>query len=285
MSAFTNNKPLVINWMISGKCNMPCKFCYGRFDSYIMPKNDKLSILNQVIKYKIPKLTLTGGEPLLDVDIRDILKTAHASNIFTSLHTNGLLLDENLINKIKNYVGRISLSLDGSSNEMNLIMRGEINYLSRITGIIKTLKRENISFSIRTVASRKNLGDIQKMAALIVDFNPVVWLITEFKPLRRGEVYKNEFELNPGEFDILKTKLESLPLNICLFSNDDLSNHPHFFIDSKGDVYTNGPVSDYHIGHMFSDSIPILWKRIIDKNKVTQTYYDHSRITVNENNH
>lgn len=276
MNSSISNKPLVINWMISGRCNMSCKFCFGRFNSFQMTKKDKLFIMDQIVKYQIPKLALTGGEPLLDGDIIEILKIAHINDIFTSLHTNGLLLDKALIERIKPINNRISLPLDGSTDEMNFIMRCEPKYFSRITKIVEILKKEGISYSLKTVASKKNIDDIEKMATIMLDLRPHIWLITEFKPLRRGKDYQDEFQISKSDLETLRIKLSKIPVNFSILSNDNLSNHPHFFIDSKGDVFTNGNESDIYIGDMFSDSIPTLWKNILERNKITQTYYAHS---------
>lgn len=279
MDYITNDKPLVINWMISGNCNMSCKFCFGQFHSTQLTKKDKLSILDQIAEHKIPKLVLTGGEPLLDEDIIEILEKAYSNGIFTSLHTNGLLLTESFIRKIKKYVGRISLPLDGSSNHMNYLMRGEDNYFSKIKKLVEILKREQISFSIKSIATKQNLGDFDKIAKVMLDFQPKVWLITEFRPLRRGAKYQNEYQLGPDDFDILKSKLSDYPINIGLFSNSSLSKHPHFFLNSIGEVYTNGLKSDYYIGHIFTDSIPVLWNNISEKNKVNQLYFDSASLS------
>jgi MoaA/NifB/PqqE/SkfB family radical SAM enzyme len=278
MDYFTNDKPLVINGMISGNCNMSCKFCFGQFHSSQLTKKDKLFILDQIAKHKIPKLVLTGGEPLLDKDVIEILEKAYSNGIFTSLHTNGLLLTESFIQKIKKFVGRISLPLDGSSNYMNYLMRGEDNYFSKIEKLVDILKREQISFSIKTVASKKNLKDFGKMAEVMLNFQPKVWLITEFRPLRRGEKYQNKYQLDPNEFDSLKSELSGYPMNIGFFSNSSLSKHPHFFLNSIGEVYTNGLKSDYHIGNIFTDSIPVLWDNILEKNKVNQLYFDSAKL-------
>ncbi len=279
MDSFIRNKPLVINWMISGKCNLYCEFCYGQFLSSQIKKEDKFYILNQIAEHKVPKLILTGGEPMLDNDIIEIIKMAYSHGIFTSLHTNGLLVNELFIQKIKKYIGRISLPLDGSSDYMNFLMRGEDKYFTKIIKLIEILKEKQISFSIKTVASKINLNDIEKIAEIMLFLNPHIWLITEFKPLRRGKSYQDKFQLNPGDFDILKSKIKSYPLNVGFFSNDNLSHHPHFFINANGEVFTNGIETDFKIGSIFKESIPVLWSKIMEKNKVNKLYFE-SAITI-----
>lgn len=245
-----------------------------------MPKKDKLYILDQIISSNVPKLILTGGEPLLDENILEIIKIARSNNIFTSIHTNGLLLNDNILEIIRTDIGRISLPLDGSSNAMNFVMRSERNYFNQIDDIIKSLKHKGISFSIKTVATRKNIDDIEKMVNIISDFNPIVWLITEFKSLKRGKIHEDEFLLHPGEFEKLRLNIRNNSLNISFFSNYDSTKYPHFFIDSRGYVFTNSIKNDYYVGDMFSNSISDLWKKIINKNKLNQNYFDHSRISL-----
>ncbi|KKQ93653.1 MAG: hypothetical protein UT66_C0027G0014 [candidate division CPR2 bacterium GW2011_GWC1_39_9] len=38
------DKPKVINWFLTGKCNLNCQFCYGKFneDCLTLEKNKKI---------------------------------------------------------------------------------------------------------------------------------------------------------------------------------------------------------------------------------------------------
>lgn len=101
--------PKVINWMFSGKCNLNCKFCYGKFNTDTLSLKQKYFIVDKIAKSDISKLTITGGEPLLGKGVYEIIKDAKAKGIFVSLHTNGILLNREGIDKLTGNVGRVSL--------------------------------------------------------------------------------------------------------------------------------------------------------------------------------
>lgn len=152
-----DSKPLVVNWMLTGNCNMTCDFCYGHFSSEKLSFAQKCSIIDILSAAKVPKLTITGGEPLLDKDIIPLLKYATNKGIFISLHTNGLLLNKTNFFKLKNIVNRISLPLDGSDNRINLLMRKRNSYFNHIIGLLDLFEKYGFSYSIKTVASKKIL--------------------------------------------------------------------------------------------------------------------------------
>ena len=249
MNGFTDDHPLVINWMISAKCNLDCGFCYGRFTKKSIIKKQKEIILDKIIESKIPKLIFTGGEPLLDEDILYLINKAKKNNIFISLHTNGVLLNTELLNKIKYDIGRVSLPLDGSNNLVNRLMRGKEDYYTNILNLIDLIKKNAIDFSLKTVASRINIFDIPNLKNKIEELNPFVWLITEFIPLRRGSINVDKYKIQKKtDIELLKMKLKNTNINLSIITKEELSEYPHFFIDSLGCVYTNGEVTDTYVG-------------------------------------
>ena len=140
----SSTPPQVINWMYSGNCNMKCEFCYGRFNKDNLTASQKHYIVDKIADAGIPKLTITGGEPLMGAGIYDIINYSKQKDICVSLHTNGLLLNENGLDKLERKVGGISLALDGSTNEINYAMRGTEGYFDIVTNLMKQIKERQI---------------------------------------------------------------------------------------------------------------------------------------------
>jgi MoaA/NifB/PqqE/SkfB family radical SAM enzyme len=175
-------------------------------------------------------------------------------------------------------IGRISLALDGSTNEMNHIMRSERGYLDIVTGLMKQIKERGIPISIKTVASRKNIKDIPHMVEILAKYSPDVWLITQFTPNNRGDRYREEFEISNDEFQRLRTKIKGTPFKVALRSSEITTTLPFFFLDSNGGVLTasaKNPKGEINIGSIFKQEIEELWKKIASINKVNQYYMEN----------
>ena len=266
--------PQVINWLYSGRCNLSCGFCYGRFNPDTLSVEQKYQIVDKIAGSSVPKLTITGGEPLLGEGVFDIIKYAKSKGIFVSLHTNGILLDSGALNSLEGNVGRVSLAIDGSTDKMNYQMRGYHGYLTLNIELMSCLRERGVPVSIKTVATRKNIEDIPDIAAVVEPYQPDVWLISEFLPIRRGKLNSKEYELNRDEFGKLKDKLDGLPFYVAMDSSDSLMANPYFFLDSRGFVHTNCPekYDDICIGSILEESVIDLWKRIVEINPVSDNY-------------
>ena len=109
--------PVVI-WNLIRRCNLNCKHCYSLSADVDFPgeltTDDVFAVMEDLKRFKVPVLILSGGEPLLRSDIFDISRRAKDMGFYVGLSTNGALIDEPMSRKIGsigyNYVG---VSLDG----------------------------------------------------------------------------------------------------------------------------------------------------------------------------
>lgn len=274
----TIDRPSVINWMYSGNCNMSCRFCYGLFNSDRLTLPQKHYIVDKIGDAEVPKLVLTGGEPLLGEGIYEIIDHAQQRGIFVSLHTNGLLLGASALDKLEGKVGRISLALDGSTNNVNYTMRGVKGYFDLVRELMGEIKRRGIPLSIKTVATKRNIRDIPYLAAVLAEYTPDVWLISEFLPRHRGKTNKEDFALTDEEFRELEAQLQIAPFEISFRSLQRRSNRPFFFLDSNGNAYTEltEDNTEVKVGSILEDEVLALWAEIININPVNDYYRETS---------
>jgi len=109
--------PVVI-WNLVRRCNLTCKHCYSISADKDFPgelsTEEVFTVMDDLKRYRVPVLILSGGEPLLRQDIFEIAARAKAMGFYTALSSNGTLIDESNIDKIAaigfDYVG---VSLDG----------------------------------------------------------------------------------------------------------------------------------------------------------------------------
>jgi len=108
--------PVILNWAVTGKCNLRCKHCYG---SYGRVQNEELSfedarkLVDEAKKLGTRRMTLEGGEPLVRPDICELVDYIYSKGIEMSLCTNGLLLPK-FVDRLKDKIDLVVFSLDGN---------------------------------------------------------------------------------------------------------------------------------------------------------------------------
>jgi radical SAM protein with 4Fe4S-binding SPASM domain len=177
-------------WHITNECNLRCKHCYH--DSYIK-ENINISNLiliadqlcNALNKWrKKGSFSITGGEPLMNSEILfkllDHLETRNINSI--DLLTNGTLLNDNIIHKLKKYkkLRRFQLSLEGLEVTNDRI-RG-INSYATTLNAIDTLKRNGLVVSIMMTVGRHNKKEVIPLAKELAKHSVDVFSIDRFIP-------------------------------------------------------------------------------------------------------
>jgi radical SAM protein with 4Fe4S-binding SPASM domain len=121
------DNPLVVYVEPSSYCNLECRFCpqhtgKGEFPKYNMSVDIFKKILSDIGNFKVkPSLMrFCGiGDPLFNKNIAELIRLADQANIVqrTEVITNGILLNDEIINSFAKHLGRIVVSVEGLSNE------------------------------------------------------------------------------------------------------------------------------------------------------------------------
>ena len=78
-------------------CNLNCSYCDTRYscEQQEYKEMSLYDILAQVLSYEVPRVTLTGGEPLIHPGVKDLITSLVANDIEVNIETNGAVdLDE-----------------------------------------------------------------------------------------------------------------------------------------------------------------------------------------------
>ncbi|MFB3896673.1 MAG: radical SAM protein [bacterium] len=187
ISAKTMRKriPLMVNWAITGKCNLRCIHCYGAYgitQKAELTTDQVLKIIDELKSLGTRRITIEGGEPLMRKDIGEIINHIHKKGIEQSLCTNGVLL-ERYINQIKGKVDIVILSLDGAEAAHDKI-RGKGNF-KQVLHAIEVAKQHQLRTLIFYTLMDENLDDVDAIIELVkqqgtfIAFNIAVAKITE----------------------------------------------------------------------------------------------------------
>ena len=162
---------------ITGKCNLKCKHCY-REEGNVEPLtySDVIKVIEQykdlLKKYnkhhsikKRGHINITGGEPFIRKDIKDILKyLGENSKLFSyGILSNGSYIDDEMIAVLKQTnVSFVQLSIDGN-REAHDYLRKQGDY-DRVFKTAKYLEKNGIKTYISFTANKDNFRYLPKVA-------------------------------------------------------------------------------------------------------------------------
>lgn len=180
---------------LTGQCNMRCNYCvpHGDFGPLKGPsemsREELLSIATVFIEHGIKKIRLTGGEPLLRKDFREIALGLAEKNVELAISTNGLLLHRYFEDLEKAGIRKINISLDSLSPE-NFKNITESGKLSTVLNNIELSLIRGMEVKINAVALKGvNEKELLKLASLTFDY-PLSVRFIEFMPF-----FKNDWNL------------------------------------------------------------------------------------------
>lgn len=195
----------LVAWEITRNCNLNCIHCRaaatrGPYKGELDTKTC-LKIIDQITEISMPIVILTGGEPLLRTDIFRIAKYGTDKGLKMVMAPNGTLITSSSARQmVESGIKRISISLDGATEERHDKFRGvEGAYKSSLEGI-KIAKAAGIEFQINTTITKLNLEEIPKILSLAEKLGAVALHIFLMVPTGRGK-YIIDQEINAEEYE------------------------------------------------------------------------------------
>jgi len=187
---------------ITDSCNLCCHYCKSGTDSEVNQlSNEQIKTIVDVLdKLEFRKLRFTGGEPLLNPDIVQIISyTNNKKNIRDiGLTTNGVLLDRYLDELVSVGLKRINISLD-TLDEEKFVEISKSNKLKQVLANIVAARDSGLIVKVNVVLM-KGINDNE-----INDFlefgrvNDVQFRFIELMPIGSNGDYINGKQLNTTE--------------------------------------------------------------------------------------
>jgi heme d1 biosynthesis radical SAM protein NirJ len=162
--------PVVI-WNLIRRCNLRCKHCYSISTDVDFPgelsTDEIFTVMDDLKRFRVPVLILSGGEPLLRRDIFDISRRAKAMGFYVGLSTNGTPIDDTNIAAIAevgyDYVG---VSLDGIGPTHDRFRRRDGAFEASLRGIRLCIER-GIKVGLRFTLTQDNFRELRAVLELM----------------------------------------------------------------------------------------------------------------------
>lgn len=161
--------PNHVNFLLTHRCNLQCRYCYVPFKSFSEVGTDKiLDIVDILYERGVFSLDLTGGEPLLRKDITEILNHCNGLDMDVGLATNGTLLTRERVEELARVWDRqrtVHVSVDASTSEQFERMTGSKDFL-KVLECTKALLDFNLDVFWNFVYTPQNRDDLASVCKL-----------------------------------------------------------------------------------------------------------------------
>ena len=267
-------------------CNHRCVFCALDFLGYgreIIDREVMLATLKDMAEHGVKSVMFAGeGEPLLHKNICEFVNKAKEHGMDISITTNGVHLTREKIESCLSSLSWIRFSVDSGSPENYSQIHGtKPDDFNKVVDNIKTaveFKQENrlkTIIGVQFLMIPPSINEATKLAKILKEIGADN---LQIKPYSHHPMSKNEFHMNPEEYNKLKSQLLEFDSDNfkILFREATIKriesgiNYPEcyglpFFtlIDAKGNVipcnlfYGN---EEFTYGNLYKNSFSEIWK-------------------------
>lgn len=167
----TKRTPLSGSLELTFRCNNNCIHCYCNRPAYDREEIAKelstaeiFRLLDEIVDAGCLWLLITGGEPLLRPDFKDIYIYAKKKGLLITLFTNGTPINSEIAEFLAEWKPfSIEITLYGATEKTyEGITRTHGSYRRCMSGIELLLER-NLPLKLKTMAMRQNVHEIQSM--------------------------------------------------------------------------------------------------------------------------
>lgn len=182
-----NRKHSYLRISITERCNLRCTYCMPEEGIQLSPKNNIMTaneifgIAQEFVAQGVDKIRLTGGEPLIRKDAKEIIEKLASLPVNLAITTNAVNVDQFIDTFKEHGLKDINVSLDSLSAEKNdLITRRK--YFTKTYNNILQLIQEGFNVKLNTVLMRDFNEDEIVDFILLTKLNNLSIRFIEFMP-------------------------------------------------------------------------------------------------------
>lgn len=196
---------------LTNRCNFLCSHC-SQSTGHRQESDLTMTQLQRVFEIAeslaVQEITFSGGEPLLSTLVLDAVKIASQIGMKTAITTNGSLLSPKLVARLRPYICRVELSLDGPDATTHDSIRrpGSFEHLlsavdairSRglVLAVIVTVTKHNLQLVDEIVNTALSFGsNLIGVNAVIPSGNALSCRDILLTPLEKKALYKKVLRL------------------------------------------------------------------------------------------
>lgn len=210
--------PLRIYWEVTRACDLACRHCRAEarpdHDPAELTTKQALALLDDILGFapndSLPRLVLTGGDPLKRPDLFPLIAAARERGFRVSISPSATpLLTEGVITRFRSAgVEAISLSLDGSAPEAHDAFRGTAGTYQRTLVAARMAQLVGLPVQINTLVAAETLGDLPEIYERACDVGAARWSLFFLVGVGRGATLQ---PVTPRQADAVMGWASALP--------------------------------------------------------------------------
>ncbi len=208
-----DERPFIAIWEVTQACDLACVHCRASAqpdrDPMELSTAEGKGLIDQVAALRVPVFVLTGGDPIKRPDLFELIDHARQSGVRVSLTPSATpLLTKEVVGRLKDAgLARLAVSMDGASAETHDVFRGMAGSFARTLDTVRWPNEVGLPIQINTTFSRRNVGEIDAIVALMEGQKITLWSVFFLVPTGRGKLADL---LNAEEFEQVFVKLYAL---------------------------------------------------------------------------
>jgi radical SAM protein with 4Fe4S-binding SPASM domain len=155
--------PSLVQIELTNECNLRCVHCYaasGKKRANELTTLELKNLISDLHDFGVPRIALSGGEPLLHPDFLDLLRLAKDQGFSVGINSNGSMLTSEIAKMLHiSQLDLFSISLHGIRKETHDSICGAGSYDDALDGI-NTALRFNLPLTISCMISKQNYSEI-----------------------------------------------------------------------------------------------------------------------------
>lgn len=217
--AASNLTPISGTFELTPRCNMNCRMCYIRMSESEMCARGReytaaewIDLGRTCTERGMLFLLLTGGEPFLRKDFREIYTELKKLGLMISINTNATLIDEKTVQWLSEDVPtKVNVTLYGGSNETYQRLCGHPFGFDAAARAIDLMKEAGIFVNINSSYTRYNVDDMESIVAFGksrgLQVNAATYMFPPVRSAREG-VADALVRFTPEESGIARARFE-----------------------------------------------------------------------------
>jgi SynChlorMet cassette radical SAM/SPASM protein ScmF len=202
---------------ISGSCNLACRHCWITPTFQQENSNGKyleLTHIKKAIQQSRPlglcSVKLTGGEPLLHPQFREIISLIAKEGLGITIETNGILADRELAQllKARSPGAFISVSVDGAAAETHDNLRGVKGCFEQAISGIRNLVQSGFRPQLICTLHKGNMEQVEKVVELAEKLGCNSVKFNHVQKVGRGKQFDKKMLLHISEVIELYKNIE-----------------------------------------------------------------------------
>ena len=203
LKASNAERPIYGNLELLPLCNMNCDMCFVRLSPEEMKQQGRLRTLEEwkqvvleIAQEGVLFLQLTGGEPLLYPDFKELYSFIRSQGIIVTINTNGTLIDEDWADFFAQFPPRrINITLYGKDNETYERLCHLPHGFDKAIRGIKLLRERKVDVKLNGSLAKENFKDTDELFRIAdelgVPMTPAAYMFPATRERKRDYLYES----------------------------------------------------------------------------------------------